>query len=462
MGQLIASLIAMIFIVPMAIRATKRRLRLAGGHLHTLAQRYNGKLRYHGGRMRANRVDFVAGGIPFAVTLQDKGALEVHADVSSRIRSDLAVAQRWPAGPNLQHGRQKTHDYEFDSRVFIGGDPQVVAGLMNDQVRAVTRQNAGRGASIINGHLKVVLPAEVDIVASTEALLTWVGQLSTVERDLERDLTENALNDSLPDVRARNLQLLAPWADSNPETASRLASCLDAASENVRVAAGSTLRHQPTLSALAEDRACRLETRIEAVRALGSRVRRSEAAEALMSLATASQSARLVAEALEGLARHGALPSVETLTTLAATHPQGVSWQIARLLEHVAGPDVEAFLCELLEHDWVKTRARAAQSLGTVGSYRAVMPLRALTGFGASNEVKAAAEVAIERIQARLGPVDAGRLSMVEGHTGGELSVALSEGALSQTEVEGRGTAETQAEEHDAVDEETEASEVDA
>jgi len=90
------------------------------------------------------------------------------------------------------------------------------------------------------------------------------------------------------------------------------------------------------------------------------------------------------------------------------------------------------------------------------------MPLRALTGFGASNEVKAAAEVAIERIQARLGPVDAGRLSMVEGHTGGELSVALSEGALSQTEVEGRGTAEPQAEEHDAVDEETEASEVDA
>lgn len=465
MGTILASLIALIFIIPAAIKATKRRRLLAGSHLHTLAHHYKGKLNYHSGPTPSNRVEFIARGVPFTVTMKDQGALEVHADVSSKVRADLAVSLRWAVAPNLQFGRQKTHDHEFDSRVFIGGDPQVVAGLMSQQVRAVTRANAARSATIVNGRLKVRLPAEVDIVSSIEALVTWTDQLSTNGRDLGEDMVENALNDPIPNVRQRNLQLLSPWVDANPDMSVRLAPCLEDPSEGVRTAAGATLRHGPTLLAIAENSKCRLETRIQAVRGL-SRVSYEVSVAALTRLVTTSQSAKLVGESLEVLARHGALPAVDVLENLVEKHPRQVSWQIARLLENVSGPQVEGLLCELLQNDWLETRIRAAESLGSVGTYSAVVPLRALTSFGNAPAAKLVAEAAIERIQERLGPVDAGRLSMVDGHAGGELSVALGEGALSQAEPESRSAAEPETKEPETnepevTENEVEASEVD-
>lgn len=95
----------------------------------------------------------------------------------------------------------------------------------------------------------------------------------------------------------------------------------------------------------------------------------------------------------------------------------------------VAGDD-EPALIRLLSGP-VLVRILAARGLTRIGTVHAIAPLRPLTqGLLVDGEVVAAALAAIEAIQARLGDVGPGQLSMVEGESGA-VSVAPEAGTVS-------------------------------
>jgi hypothetical protein len=72
-------------------------------------------------------------------------------------------------------------------------------------------------------------------------------------------------------------------------------------------------------------------------------------------------------------------------------------------------------LCSSFDHPSLEVQEAAVISLGSVGTARAVEPLtQHRGGILGDTELKRAVRDAIARIQMRLGPVDAGRLSLAE------------------------------------------------
>ena len=93
----------------------------------------------------------------------------------------------------------------------------------------------------------------------------------------------------------------------------------------------------------------------------------------------------------------------------------------------------EGVLVDLLERDDLPVVLAAAEALGARGSASAVGALqRRAAGLLTESGIKEAARAAVGRIEARLGPVEPGRLSVAEDEgAGGGLSLSAEEGGLS-------------------------------
>ena len=121
--------------------------------------------------------------------------------------------------------------------------------------------------------------------------------------------------------------------------------------------------------------------------------------------------------------RIAGIPSGE-LARIAALDP---SWVVGALERRGA----ETSLVGLLDAEGA-SREAAVAALGRMGSARAVEGLLPLTqGLLRSREIQEHARAAIERIQARLGPVDRGGLSVVDDRAeAGRLTVAAQSGQI--------------------------------
>ncbi len=118
---------------------------------------------------------------------------------------------------------------------------------------------------------------------------------------------------------------------------------------------------------------------------------------------------------------------------MAAEANRETALAVAKALLALEDPQSEPALIGLLSHDAAEVRKAAAQALGKFGTVAAVEPLLPLTeGVLASAELKEAARTAVRQIQGRLGPADAGRLSVAEATgSSGALSLASAGGEVS-------------------------------
>lgn len=147
------------------------------------------------------------------------------------------------------------------------------------------------------------------------------------------------------------------------------------------------------------------------------------------------KSAVLLRPAVEQLARLGRMPRAEHFGLLLPTSSPAEAASIAQLLGELGEVRAETSLVDLLAHKDPAVQLAATNSLGKVGSVRVVEPLLALArsaGRIASTELSRAAEASARAIQARLGDVAPGRLSLSEvAAPAGALSVAREEGSVS-------------------------------
>ena len=105
--------------------------------------------------------------------------------------------------------------------------------------------------------------------------------------------------------------------------------------------------------------------------------------------------------------------------------------RVVKVLERVRA---EASLLDLARSGALEAKITAVQALGAVGTVRAVEPLLPLTeGLLNDSNLKRVARQAVQAIQARLGDVSAGSLSLVDrGAAAGGLTVSGEAGALSE------------------------------
>jgi HEAT repeat protein len=119
--------------------------------------------------------------------------------------------------------------------------------------------------------------------------------------------------------------------------------------------------------------------------------------------------------ALDGIAKLKHRPSLERLVAIGDGTNARMTVTIAAVVAQLDDPRCEAALVRWLAHEAEAVRIAAARALGEVGTVAAVEPLLPHTkGLLTDADLKRAAREAIDKIQGRLGDVEAGRLSLSE------------------------------------------------
>lgn len=319
-------------------------------------------------------------------------------DVHGGVPEELLVACRSTEDEQYvpPEDRIDTGDPEIGGPAIVAGDEAVVLACLGHSVRAALASLlADDGIRIEHGHLiRRFPPAEA---AKVEILLA--GAVSLAKRIEEArppdGLATNVANDPLPDVRARNLEVLLVRFPDDPATAHAVNAALKDPDERIRLAA---------------------ELWSDASRA------------AVFSSRTAQQ----VADAV--LAFEGTLQ--EPLVRRIA-RSDGAAEELLLILSHRYAEDTSRF--PMLFGTSRNALARAAlEGLGEIGTVRSVEPLLALSrgGLLADPAVASKATEAIARIQSRLRGAGAGQLAISGSAGDGALSVSGSAGALSDADPE--------------------------
>ncbi len=254
-------------------------------------------------------------------------------------------------------------DDRFDREVVIGGDPHVARLALDATTRVLVLELFRHGGQVAQGRV------EID-----QGGTPW-----SAERLTQSAYTVINLASRLKSAAQNEADRIRRLITADPNPGVRRATLLD------------TLAHRPGLVApllpgLLTDRD--LTLRILAAREVGPAARPV-----------------LVAALAE---------STEPVGIAAGLHALGGD----------TGADVEAIALLHLSSRSAEVQVAAAALLIQVGTARAVEPLTPLaTGLTVDADTKKAARAALAAIRARLGPVEAGRLSMA-AQPGGALSVA--------------------------------------
>jgi len=288
-------------------------------------------------------------------------------DLSVRRQGALDDAWQAVAGVDLQIG-----DPAFDSRAVVKGDPVAARLVLDAGTRAELLQVMEElGARLHDGRV------EVDVhrtVTDASWIVERVERLAGLVRRLRADP-----GDRWPEDR------LVAMVEQDPNSGVRRG-----AFQDLRARAPGRLG--PLLDGLVRDKDPGL---------------RALAAGELGDLPTLR---RIFAQTED--------PEAIVLAAMAVVK-HGDAGAESRLLAHAASPNASV-------------RVAVADALGAVGTVRSVETLLPLTqGLLADGDAKAAARAAIAAIQARLGEVEAGRLSVVEDGLSGAVSVATEAGRVS-------------------------------
>jgi HEAT repeat protein len=336
-------------------------------------------------------------------------------------------------------------DEQFDDRVELSDLDAYACAALSHAAREQLGHALERGVEVAQSTLHYeMLWEEPHDAAWLIQRLQWISQLgqllSVTPETLHGRLAENAARDPSPRVRLRNLTYLTDAATRSPprliaDTASAL---LSDANAPLRLLAAKQLGAQGCLPllGLASDATLGTALRAEAVQALGAQGG-ATLAPALASLAgdAAPEVARAALAAIAAQRLTALVPAVlECAQSPAAAVRAGAAAALAQF-----GPaTAEATLIGLLSDPSPDVQLASAEALGEVGTVTAVEPLLPVAqGFGRA-QLRRAARAAIGRIQSRLGPAEAGLLSLAIDHElAGAVDLvdpALSVGELSLAE----------------------------
>lgn len=345
-----------------------------------------------------------------------------------------------------------TGDPDFDADIEVRGERESVLTLLDRPTRKLLRQwmlddnaaarDGGGGAFVRQGAVVLDEPGFVSDPAQLRRLL---GRLMAVADGLRCGSAEDRLAAGLAgeeiSIKRGRLALLVASHPGTTATLEACRACLSDGDAETRLLAASGLGAEgsPALAALARDPVLPAELRVGATDAW-ARIAQPPDAPALLPelLSSASPEIRIAAVRAAGrLQEPTMLPRIlERARGAAGSEAQA----IASTLRAYPGPETEAALARLLHAGEAAVRIEAARTLAVIGTLASVEPLLPLArGLLVDADVKRAAREAIQAIRARLGSVDAGRLSLSDlAAAAGALSAAQDDrGALSPADDEG-------------------------
>jgi HEAT repeat protein len=261
---------------------------------------------------------------------------------------------------------------------------------------------------------------------------TALAQLLSVPRAVvHQRLADNATQDSEPQVRLQNLRfLVAAGTQAPPGLLAHTARSLLNDVHPVRLLAAQQLGTEghAVLQALAADEQVQLEQRVAAARSLGAAPTPSLGG--LRALLSAPQPPEVHGAALAAVPAAGTALAPLVLSCAQSEHAS-VRAAAAQALGVLAQPQAEPVLRQLLTDDASEVQLASAEALGALGTVTAVESLLPLAENLLRPQLRQAARAAIQRIQSRLGNVEAGRVSLAEpGALEGAVSIATGSAAL--------------------------------
>lgn len=334
------------------------------------------------------------------------------------------------------------HDDDFDRRVHVQGDPAQVVSLLNADVRRllvafVENHEGSLEAGELCLEMKGIVSSRLQLESAVDAIRTLKTALDVHAWMIEERLAHNATHEVLAQVRRRNFSLLverAPDVDLTRATATKL---LDDADPVLRLAAARVLRDDMAFDAMSR-----------LVRSTASTEHREAALAFLLehwpyercvpavvaALRTGRPTLRIIA--IEALVTNRDRSHLNLLARCSGMDDGALAEVATRSLGLLGDASYEPVMLDRLDHRSDAVKLAAIRSLGRLGSVAAVEPLLPLTtGLRTTGFIKEAARDAIRRIQARAGPVDSGRLSLVDEHeSAGGLSVASESGSLAMVD----------------------------
>ena len=378
------------------------------------------------------------------------------ASLSTRLA--VRAEGRWPAAARVRGPWER---YEPPERrgTLLGPDAHAeeeeaaTLALMDPATKAAWTRFAERqlessppaGASIRAGELTLVISGRIsdpDLIGRRlDALVAMAEILDRRGRSVARCLADLC---ELPDMAAPLpvLRILARRfrGDEDSERACRAA--LATADREAVIAAAPGLRDEarPMLESIVLYGASSVELRLRAMAEWEWGPAGDDGGAAFFAQLVASPVTALRRAALLSRHRPWALVPLEAIEKRVGVMDDDEAALLAEKLGHHRDPRVEPLLAGLLERTDAAVRGAALGSLGTCGTLASVPAILPLSkGLLVPADVQRAARLALAEIRSRLGPVEAGRLSFIEGEgllslprsEGGALSVGAAEGAVS-------------------------------
>lgn len=351
------------------------------------------------------------------VNIDGAGAHSTGVSVHPRVH--FAAARGIPTGI-------PTGDAEFDARFRIeGSSAGALAMLGRDARRFLLDLRAPQPwtllitGSVSEPILRVLIhgePRGVEGKVRAVRAAAAIARATRLEGGIADGLTRNVRSD-VQAVRMRSLRcLIDAMGEEHPAVKEACRLALNDESAEIRVVAARELGADgvPVLLALVLDADEAFDVRAEAARAFVEHAddetfrlfvdRHLDSADAALR--------RLAIEAVGDRSWIAALPRL--LEPRPDAHPSDIR-ATAIALRKLGDSAAEPILIEWLGSPVSAVAAASARALGFVGSIAAVEPLLPLArGAWGASEVRAAARDALRRIQSRLGPVEAGRLALVD------------------------------------------------
>lgn len=309
-----------------------------------------------------------------------------------------------------------TGDEGFDRGVTVSGDAAVLTAVLDGPTRQAVWAllNGPDRGEVAGGQLVLVVDGEVEppgpLVARIEHLLRIGQRLCVVPSEVPSRIAGVATRDRDPGVRRRAAQVLVERFQGGVVDGT-LRELLRAPDPALRALAATRLGDPEGLASVIRDPLAPASARAEALLRLAAvgdpTALERELDDLLRDPEPAVRRAAMRSAARIDPGRAGAL--LRRVRLEDAADRVALAEGIAR----VSGG--EGLLLGLLDDVAPEVRLAAARALAEVGTVAAVPALRTRArerlGMG---EVAEAARAAVERIQARLGPVEAGRLALAD------------------------------------------------
>lgn len=397
------------------------------------------------------RIDGVAVEVAIAYSQTDVGNLVTRFTIRSpSIPPHLSVRAEGlltRVGAALGMGDLQTGDRDFDDAVHVTGEEIETLSLLDGEARRLLSRFVANGRGRIEaGELiferPLFLRDSESIVRRARALVRLARQLGRKKETVAAALLRNVQKEEDPGVRSRILQVLLRRFPHGPEASRACAWALEnlpdpptqlLAGRHLGPAGWDYLQRLVAGDAPDAVRSAALDHLVATMP--------HERLIPFLEHVLEVNPANLWPAVLRALGGRGPAAAFGRTAGLAPGGDGPIATAVAEVLWHRGEARAEPVLTGLLLHPDAKARAVAAATLGEIGTIRAVEPLLACEQAASllEGDVRKAARAAIEAIQRRLGPVDAGRLSLAEAQgVAGALSEVKAEGALSLAGEEAR------------------------